>query len=80
MASAVGLQRIPDGVAIREVIPGGAADKARLKVDNVITQVDGRPVRTPAEFYAAMTNADGPVKLTVLNQENRQDYVTIDPK
>ena len=37
----IGLQRIPDGVAVREIIPGGAADKARLKVDNVITQVAG---------------------------------------
>ncbi len=75
-----GLQRIPEGVAIREIVPGGAADKARLKVDCVVTQVDGRPVKTPAEFYDAMTKADGPVELTVLNQENRQDRVTIDPK
>jgi serine protease Do len=74
------LQRIPMGVAIREVVPGGAADKARLKVDAVITHVDGRAVTTPAEFYDAMTKAAGPVELTVLNQENRQDRVTIDPK
>jgi serine protease Do len=74
------LQRIPMGVAIREVVPGGAADKARLKVDAVITHVDGRAVTTPAEFYDAMTKAVGPVELTVLNQENRQDRVTIDPK
>ena len=76
----LGLQRIPEGVAIREIVPGGAADKARLKVDTVITQVDGRAVTTPAEFYDAMAKAVGPVELTVLNQENRQDRVTIDPK
>jgi serine protease Do len=76
----LGLQRIPSGVAIREIVPGGAADKARLKVDNVVTQVGGRPVKTPAEFYDAMTKAGGPVELTILNQENRQDRVTIDPK
>jgi S1-C subfamily serine protease len=76
----LGLQRIPEGVAIREIVPGGAADKARLKVDTVITQVDGRAVTTPAEFYDAMAKAVGPVELTVLNQENRQDRVAIDPK
>jgi S1-C subfamily serine protease len=61
-------------------VPGGAADKARLKVDTVITHVGGRAVTTPAEFYDAMAKAAGPVELTVLNQENRQDRVTIDPK
>jgi serine protease Do len=76
----LGLQRIPEGVAIREITPGGAADKARLKVDTVITQVDGRAVTTPAEFYDVMAKAVGPVELTVLNQENRQDRVAIDPK
>ncbi len=76
----VGLQRIPEGVAIREIVTGGAADKARLKVDNVITQVGGRPVTTPAEFYDAMARAVGPVELTVLNQESREDGVTIVPK
>ena len=76
----LGLLRIPEGVAIREVVPGGAADKARLKEDNVITHVNGRAVTTPAEFYEAMTKAVGPVELTVSNQENQQDRVTIDPK
>jgi serine protease Do len=76
----LGIQSIPVGVAIREIVPGGAADKARLKVDNVITHVDGHAVTTPTEFYDAMTKAKGPAELTVLNQEDRQDRVTIDPK
>ena len=76
----IGIHRIPEGVAIREIVPGGAADRARLKVDCVVTQVAGRPVKTPAEFYDAMAKAEGPVELTVLNQENRQDRVTIDPR
>ena len=45
-----------------------------------MTHVAGQPVKTPAEFYDAMTKAEGPVELTVLNQENRQDRVTIDPR
>ena len=44
---------MPQGVAIREVAPDSPADKARLQVDAVITQVNGKPVTTPAEFYEA---------------------------
>ena len=42
--------------------------------------VGGRPVTTPAEFYDAMAKAEGPVELSVLNPEGREDRVTIDPK
>ena len=49
-------------------------------MDYVITRVGGRPVTTPAEFYDAMAKADGPVELSVLNLEGREDRVTIDPK
>ncbi len=80
LAQRIALQRIPRGVAIREVVPGSPADKARLQVDYVVTRVGGRPVTTPAEFYDAMAKAEGPVELSVLNPEGREDRVVIDPK
>ena len=80
LAQRIALQHIPQGVAIREVVPDSAADKARLQVDYVITHVGARPVTTPADFYDAMAKADGPVELSVLNLEGREDRVTIDPK
>ena len=80
LAQRIGLQRLPEGVAVREVVPDSSADKARIQVDNVITRVAGRPVTTPAEFYDAMAKADGPVELSVLNLEGREDRVTVDPK
>ena len=80
LAQRIALQHIPQGVAIREVVPDSAADKARLQVDYVITRVGAKPVTTPAEFYDAMTKADGPVELSVLNLEGREDRVTIDPR
>jgi len=80
LAQRVALQRLPEGVAIREVAPNSPADKARLQVDYVITRVGGRPVTTPAEFYDAMAKAEGPVELSVLNPEGREDRVTIEPK
>jgi serine protease Do len=70
----------PDGVVIREVVPGSAADKAQLQVDKVITAVNGRRVTTPAEFYDAMGRADGRAELTVLNSDRRPERVTIDTR
>lgn len=36
-----------DGVAVAEVIPDSPAEKAGLRRDDVITAVDGRPVKSP---------------------------------
>ena len=46
-----------DGVAIREVVPGSAADKARLQPEKLITHVNGRAVLTPADYYKAIARA-----------------------
>jgi S1-C subfamily serine protease len=46
--------RIPDGVVIREVVPGSPADRAKLRLEKLITRVNDRWVKTPAEFYDAM--------------------------
>jgi serine protease Do len=70
----------PDGVVIREVVPGSAADKAQLQVDKVITAVNGRPVKEPAEFYREMARAKGRAELTVLNSDSQPERVTIDTR
>jgi serine protease Do len=67
----------PDGVMIREVVPGSAADKARLQPDKIITHVDGEAVTTPAEFYSAMARAGAVVDLTVLGSDGRPERVTL---
>ncbi len=71
---------IPEGVVIREVVPNSSADKARLQPDMVITRVNQRRVTEPAEFYRAMEKANGPVELTFLTSDSREDRVTIDSK
>ena len=80
LAQRVGLQQLPQGVAIRAVAPDSPADKARLQVDYIITSVNGQPVTTPAEFYAAVAKADGPIDLMVTNLEGREDHVKLDLK
>jgi serine protease Do len=71
---------IPEGVVIREVVPNSAADKARLQPDMVIKRVNNHPVTEPAEFYAAMKKVKGPVELTFLTSDLREDRVTIEIK
>jgi serine protease Do len=56
---------IPPGVVVREVVPDSPAARASLRVDMVITHVAGKPVLTPAEFYRAMADTKGPVKVLV---------------
>jgi S1-C subfamily serine protease len=62
---------IPRGVAVREVEQKSAADRAGLTVDSIITQVNGRNVETPADFYAAVNAAKGTLELTVYGRKDR---------
>ncbi|MFQ5954047.1 MAG: S1C family serine protease [Kiloniellales bacterium] len=72
-----------DGIVIAEVLGGSAAAEAGLigmdprleRIGDVITQVDGRPVRTIAEFAAALAHAGigNQVTLTVTRDGRRRD-------
>jgi serine protease Do len=53
------------GVGIAEVVPGSPAEAAGLKAGEVITQVQHKRVRTPAEFREAVAELDGPVTVEV---------------
>jgi S1-C subfamily serine protease len=62
---------IPEGVVVREVMPGSPAKAKGLQdyVD-VITEVNGKPVKTPAEFYneaRRAAEAGEAVRLTLRN-------------
>ncbi len=75
-----GRRVIPEGVIIREVVPDSPADRARLQPDKVITQVNGKPVTTPAQFYREMAQAGDAVELTYLNSERRPVHLTLSNK
>ena len=54
------------GVGVVEVETGGAADTAGLRKEQIITEVDGQPVPTPAAFAKAVAGKEGKaVTLTV---------------
>jgi len=52
------------GVLVVEVQPGSAADDAGLKSGQIVVKVEGRPIKTPGEFAAAVQDIKGPVHLT----------------
>ena len=71
---------IPDGVVVREVRDGTPAKEAGLtEYADVITEVNGKPVPTPADFYREAqraVDAGGKVRLTLLNPRRQ---VTLSP-
>jgi serine protease Do len=70
---------IPVGVAIRDVVPRGAADRARLQPGKIITHVDGKAVTSPQGFYRALDGAGAKVKITVLDLGGQQaETLTLD--
>jgi serine protease Do len=62
------------GVGVAEVTAGSPAETAGLKVGQVITRVNGKPVHTPAEFRKAVSGLQGEV---VLNTDADQEPVRV---
>lgn len=56
---------IPQGVLVIEVQSGSRAEAAQLKKDDIILEVNARPVNTPAEFYREAGKVIGPLELTL---------------
>lgn len=71
---------VPEGVVVREVVPESPADKANLQVDKIISQVNGHPVTSPAEFYQAIAKAGRSVEITLLDPNGREGKVTLEGK
>jgi serine protease Do len=51
------------GVAVTEIIPGSPADVAGLRPGQKIISVNGKPVRSPADFAKAVADVEGPVEV-----------------
>jgi serine protease Do len=58
------LRGIPDGVVISDVEPSSPAANAGLKVNEIITRVNGREVNSPADFYQ-QGKQPGPLEVTL---------------
>lgn len=57
--------RIPQGVMVSAVQPNTPAAAVPLKNGDVIAEVQGRPIASPADFYREMERQPGGVELTL---------------
>jgi serine protease Do len=65
------------GVVVREVLAGTPADKAHLQPGQLITQVNGQNVTSPADFYRAVDAAGDRVRLTTPTDDNPRETVEL---
>jgi serine protease Do len=74
-------QAIPEGVAVREVLPGSPAAKSNVDWDRaVITRVNGRAVFTPAQYYDEVRKGSGPLELRIKTRNNSEETVKLERK
>jgi len=71
------LTRRTDGVVIRDLDPDGAAAAAGLQPGDVISQVNGQAVKTPADLKAALAKTDGRPSLLLITRKNADLFVTV---
>jgi S1-C subfamily serine protease len=67
---------VPRGVFVSEVVPGSAADTARLQ-DAIITRVNDEEIDGPADFYRRVSRIKGPLRLTIINRNEPTGTTTV---
>jgi len=74
LAESFGLQA-PDGAVVTSVARGSAASKVELKAGDVITRIDGEPVRTGADVATrvGMASPGQPMRLTVWRDKTSRE-------
>jgi serine protease Do len=72
LTESLGLDR-PGGVLVNGVYPGSPADKAGLKIGDVVTELEGRPVNDPASLVSllATRSVGGKVPITILRDRKK---------
>jgi serine protease Do len=63
------------GVLVSSVEPNSAAERAGLKTGDVVTSVDGRNIRTPAEFSREMRSTASKVTLKIVREKQERDIL-----
>jgi serine protease Do len=66
-----------EAVVVSDLDPDGAAAASGLQVDDVILQIDGQAVRTPADVKAALTKAGDRPALLLVARNNAQAFLTL---
>jgi serine protease Do len=66
-----------EGVFVQGVTPGMPADKAGIRPEDIIVAIDGKPIKDGTELVNRIsdTAVGSDVKITVLRDKKRQDFV-----
>ncbi len=70
---------VDDAVVVCEVAANSPAAASGLKRGMLISQVDGRPVHTPREFRAAISEKNGPVQLKLIAGDPSNSSLVVPP-
>ncbi len=64
------------GAGVAEVEPGSPADEAGLEVEDIITAIDGEPIESSGDLFAALRNYDpgDEVELTVVRDGSEETF------
>lgn len=73
----VAMDGVPEGVKISEVTPNSAAEKAGLKKGDIITAIDGKPIRTPRELTDYITSKKAEDEVHIGFRRDNEDKVTV---
>jgi serine protease Do len=75
LAKGLGLS-VDSGIVVSDVAPDGPADKAGLKIGDIVQSMNGRPVATISQFQVGIANQPltQSLPLTVLREGNSLDF------
>lgn len=70
---------VSEGAFIQDVRPGGPADKAGIKPEDVIVSIEGKPVRTSGDLVNTVTATPvgNPVNVTVMRNGKRENFKVV---
>jgi serine protease Do len=77
MAKELELTKRNDGVVVQNVDPDGPGAAAGLQQGDVIAQVNGQTVKTPAELKSALSKSGDRPALLLVTRENNDLYLTL---
>jgi len=77
MAERSGLEPGDDGLLVTRIDPSGSAANAGIRQGDLIQEVNRQPVRTLAEFSAAMQRSGARPALVLVKRRNNVVYLTL---
>ena len=80
MATRLGLDASEQGLVVIRIDPSGTAAEAGIRQGDVVQEVNRQPVRTLAEFNAAVQRSGARPALVLLNRRGNVIYLTLRPR